>query len=905
MKSSEHIATNFKTMKKSIIGKYDKIKASGMIWTSRKKQLFINFDLSAIEMEFTTNLTKNWNQNNPISSSIYEYCLYEKQNNVQSSKKEEEMIIDELYDNISSKQNDFEDLKPVVFDEKPDSFYDLSIDQLYLQAEKISKRISSLVIRANQFEKACNDSICPKITSIIDEINELKKQRRNIWENIEEKESKENYLMKQEKVTNNEKKLKKEDKNSNELIKPVHQISDGIIKSIGDKCCQKSSDINDNFKDKGIKEKYHFCLSPNSCQDKNYENNFNELKISFDDPKQNFIYDKIKNIFNFNKDQNKENIFNLSSNELKVISKMIDQKDINLELKEKELSFIGMDLCYLIPGMCQEGLTVVIFFKQFENENSQALVIKSIERRMKYLKENCNIVAEKIIGSQSDIAETSSIFTRLVKNEIKFLYLTNESIESNPKLIGILNVLKSKNNLSRIVMIFNFEKNDNDLDMKTDSKIDNQGILKTIDFIANAMKEIPILIITNELANGFTDRILIPAENIISEQNSILMSLSNDQNISPESKIRNNLYLEVMEKKSSLLTKNLEDICNWLIKNHYLNGLNKNNENHIDGSGIIFCLTNRDAESINAWLNKNGLSAAFFHSKMNELQQKEVIINWNTDGIKIVVIANNSLANNAELSNGNFEACLYQPFTFKKDVRFVIHYTMPQSIPEYILQANIAGQDGYISHSLLMFNEIDIKIIQRMITISPNNNTDSQKHVTQGDELKEIISYCTINDFVKNGNNCRRVQILKHFGIKYQYQNCYCMCDQCEKLSVIEEIKHDTTVHGINMLNIIKMLNNVEHRKSVFPTLNNVIYIYNGTKHIIKKNDCNKEKINYYNYKCAPEFTGNKIVILKKTIKVLCDRGILKTVTKKVAHGNIKYFKLEKNEEIIDEPIFV
>ncbi len=72
---------------------------------------------------------------------------------------------------------------------------------------------------------------------------------------------------------------------------------------------------------------------------------------------------------------------------------------------------------------------------------------------------------------------------------------------------------------------------------------------------------------------------------------------------------------------------------------------------------------------------------------------------------------------------------------------------MPQSIPEYILQANIAGQDGYISHSLLMFNEIDIKIIQRMITISPNNNTDSQKHVTQGDELKEIIRISTKNDY--------------------------------------------------------------------------------------------------------------------------------------------------------------
>lgn len=111
------------------------------------------------------------------------------------------------------------------------------------------------------------------------------------------------------------------------------------------------------------------------------------------------------------------------------------------------------------------------------------------------------------------------------------------------------------------------------------------------------------------------------------------------------------------------------------------------------GSGIIYCLTQRDCEYLAGFLQENGISALAYHSGMeqNDTEHAESLLR--NDQIKVLVAT-------VKLGMG------YD----KGDIAFVIHYQQPSNIVAYYQQIGRAGRNIDRAYTFLMCGEEDRNI---------------------------------------------------------------------------------------------------------------------------------------------------------------------------------------------------
>ena len=160
-------------------------------------------------------------------------------------------------------------------------------------------------------------------------------------------------------------------------------------------------------------------------------------------------------------------------------------------------------------------------------------------------------------------------------------------------------------------------------------------------------------------------------------------------------------------------------------------------ENHKNESGIIYASTRKEVETIYEGLLKRNYSVAKYHAGLSNEARKEYQENFINDDIKIMV-ATNAFGMGID----------------KPNIRWVLHYNMPQSIENYYQEIGRAGRDGEDSECVLLFSPGDVHTQKYLVEVGIEN---SERKRVQYKKLQQMV------DLVYS-NTCYRKNILNYFG---------------------------------------------------------------------------------------------------------------------------------------------
>ncbi len=214
---------------------------------------------------------------------------------------------------------------------------------------------------------------------------------------------------------------------------------------------------------------------------------------------------------------------------------------------------------------------------------------------------------------------------------------------------------------------------------------------------------------------------------------------------------RENLYFEVKHVKDKK-----EQIRNYM-------------EAHREDSGIIYCATRKGVDELYLYLENLGFSVGRYHAGMGTEARRQGQEEFIYDRTK-VMIATNAFGMGIDKSN----------------VRYVLHFNMPQSMENYYQEAGRAGRDGAPAECILYYSPQDT-VINRYLLESKESYreyTAEELRIIQSrdmERLRKMEGYCTTT-------KCLRGYILNYFGEQAGENcgNCSNCLEEFEEMDVSE-----------------------------------------------------------------------------------------------------------------------
>ncbi|MCX6150244.1 MAG: DNA helicase RecQ [Ignavibacteriales bacterium] len=232
---------------------------------------------------------------------------------------------------------------------------------------------------------------------------------------------------------------------------------------------------------------------------------------------------------------------------------------------------------------------------------------------------------------------------------------------------------------------------------------------------------------------------------------------------------RDNLFLQVLPKGNSF-----DQTVKFL-------------EGHQNQSGIIYCFSRKQVDSLHEDLFHLGYSTKPYHAGLSDEERNSNQDLFIKDKIQIIIA---TIAFGMGINKSN--------------VRFVLHHDLPKNLESYYQEIGRSGRDGLKSDCLLLFSYSDIAKINYFI----DQKEDQHERLSAKTHLNEMVRFAETEI-------CRRIPLINYFGEDYKIDNCG-MCDNCV---ADEKELTDITIPAQKFLSTIKRTGEIYGAKYIIDVL--------------------------------------------------------------------------------------
>ena len=352
----------------------------------------------------------------------------------------------------------------------------------------------------------------------------------------------------------------------------------------------------------------------------------------------------------------------------------------------------GKSLCFQIPALLSEGCTIVV-----------SPLLALMKDQVDALQAN-GIPAAAINSSQSE-AFNREIIDQVFAKHIKLLYISPERL---------LTEIESWSAAMKISLIAIDEAH-----CISQWGHDFRPEYMRLSMLKKQFPDVPVMALT-----ATADRLT---------RNDIVRQLNiPDARIFITSFDRKNISLQVIKNLSG--KDKLHELTRFI-------------DRHKGESGIIYCLSRKNAEKMAEKLNKIGYNSAAFHAGMPIAEKERVQQAFLNDDIPIICA---TIAFGMGINKSN--------------VRWVVHSNMPKNMECYYQEIGRAGRDGMPAEALMFYSFGDVATLMNFARESGQSSVNI-------DKLRRMQQYA-------EASVCRRRILLSYFNERLE---CDCgNCDVCK-----------------------------------------------------------------------------------------------------------------------------